>query len=751
MRNLLRRIVPSMFRRRLLLVGMLGACASTALVGQMIRLTVVDGDMWQQRAEAVLASRRVIPTARGSISDRFGRVLAEDRPTYNLTVWYPVITGRWVHDRAEEAARRANRHVWPELDYSARERLVGQHQPVFEAQLDQLWRVVCDLGGIGTEELDARKATVIERVRVMSSVVWVGRMRRRQSSRTEATVRLADVAQPLSEQLARYAILDALDSKVIIEIRRLIANAEGDPNSVWRHVAVEPSKQRVYPYETISVSLDESELPAGLARNGTRELTVEDVGRHFLGAMRVWNDNVAWPRTRPFSSDDLGGYLPGDRIGYWGIERSLETHLRGSRGQAIKMLDHGTEQRIEPRRGADVILAIDIHLQARIQALMDPAVGLTRGQTWHSRLPSELLGQPLNGTAVVLEVNSGEVLAAVSMPPISVRQLQDQPQAIWNDAIHQPFLNRPVARPYQPGSILKPLVLAAAFTDGKLGLSETIECTGALDPQTPEKLRCWLYKLYYPSVHDHLDGPEAIARSCNIFFYTLGRRLGPQRLTQWYRAFGFGQRSGCGLVEEVGGDLPTLRSEADRNRPVKQFEAILMAVGQGPVRTTALQIASAYAALARGGYVLPPTFVKEPTEPERSHGYKDLNLDPRGLALVMDGLEQAVNSPHGTANHLGDSDEPIFTIEGVHIFGKTGTAESVPLRIDSNGDGRITSIDHRVRSADHAWFVGLVQRPDSPRPDFAIAVVMEYTGSGGAIAGPVSNHVLYALRAEGYL
>ena len=420
-------------------------------------------------------------------------------------------------------------------------------------------------------------------------------------------------------------------------------------------------------------------------------------------------------------------------------------------------LDLDQQERREPVAGDDVVLTVDIQLQGRIQAIMDPQFGLMKVQAWHSNHPSQdplvpQYGQPLNGAAVVLDVANSYVLAAVSMPAFSLKQMNENPSSVWGDKVNQPFLNRPVARAYQPGSTVKPLVLAAAVTDRKVGYDQKITCAGHLDPDANDRYRCWIYKLYN-SVHGPLGASESLARSCNIFFYTTGKRLGAQRLVGWYDQLGLGKVTGCGLSEEVGGDLPDLsRSDSPYAAGFSAADAIFMAIGQGPVRWTVLQAASSYATLARGGYAINPTFVMV-GQPGRPQMGRDLGLDPHGVELAMRGLDDAVNRRYGTTHGLSLLDhEPIFNIPGVHLYGKSGTAQGVPLWVDTDGDGRFTrEVDRIARRGDHAWVMCLVQRPGSIRPDYVVAVVVEYGGSGGAVAGPVVNQILHAMRAEGYL
>jgi len=760
----IRQIVPSMFHRRLWLLLGLALAVVLVLGAQLTRLTTTQAKVWQQKAQGVLTQRRLIPTVRGRVLDNQMRILALDEPTFDITVNYPVITGDWAYEQAQRSAYRANKQHWEELRDDDRDQLITEYKHGYDQQVEDMWAQLARIGGIERSKLDRQRATIIRRVKQTASSVWIRRLRRR-AAELDEPVSLTDVAQPISEQLAPHAILTHIDQATSIQVQQLIAKAAHQPGGgVWQRVHIEPSRHRRYPFDTMTVLVDRSTLPRPLRQESPVQVTVHGVGGHIIGALRgIWKqDTDSRPYRRTDSQGqsviDLGGYLPGDRVGRWGIEKSQEHWLRGQRGQVVKHLDLDVHDRIEPTAGQDVALSIDIRLQAQVQAIMDPAIGLMKVQPWHRSKPSlhplhPQAGQALNGAAVVLDIASGQVLAAVTMPGFGLEQLRDDPQSVWGNEIDQPYLNRPVARLYQPGSIVKPFVLAAAVTDHQLQPTETITCNGHLDPDNPNRYRCWIYK-GYNRTHGPLAGPEAIARSCNIFFYTLGRQFGAYRLVQWYDRLGLSRTFGCGLDEEVAGQIPDL-SQADHTptrgfRGLNESDAIFMAIGQGPIRWTALQAANCYATLARGGVIINPTFVVG--EQRSARPTTDLHLSPVGLEMVMSGLKLAVDQRYGTANHLpGPGHELIFNVPGLRVYAKSGTAQGVPLRIDSDSDGKITSRDDIVRQGDHAWVVCLAGRAGSIHPDFVVVVVVEFGGSGATVAGPVVNQILHAMRARGYL
>jgi penicillin-binding protein 2 len=763
MRNFLRRRIPSMFKRRLVLLATAMTVGTLLLLGQLSLLTLVQAKSHRKEIAQALRQRKLIPTERGSVIDRHGRMLAISHAGYDVAVRYPVISGAWAYARARSAAYKQNRLIWPELSRPQREQLISTYEPDYERKVEQLWQTLCLLGHFDRVRLDEKNTSIKRRVQSIASEVWLKRLER-QTAEMDEPVNFTDVDEPIGEHVAAHALIRDVDQQGLLRIQELIGASDQDSDSVWKQVSLKASKHRKYPLETMTLLIDRSTFPGPLKSNEPYEAEVRGVGLHIIGGMGpAYKEDVErrpfmLPKPEKQDPGDMGGILAGDRVGRRGVEKSMEYVLRGLRGMSIDKLDTRQQERLEPMPGQSVVLTIDIRLQARIKAVMDPKMGLLQRQRWHSsHVKEEDLGKSLNGAAVVLDVASGQVLAAVSMPGYSLEQMRKFPSSVFKDEVNKPYLFRPTGSIkggiFQPGSVLKPLVLAASITDQVMGVDEHITCNGYLgypDKRKSNRLRCWIYR-HYNSTHGPLLGDEAISRSCNPFFYTLGRDMGAQRLVWWYDQFGLGRRTHCGLPE-ARGELPKLDPDGARTRGFSRGDGILMAIGQGPVRWTPLQAANAFATLARGGYSLSPTFIMSPSVAHQERESRDLGLDPQGLELVLKGMEGATNKRYGTAHHIALLNrEKIFNVPNVKVYGKSGTATAVPLRIDSDKDGRITSRDKIVAEGDHAWFIGLAQKPRSARPDYVIAVVVEFAGSGGAVSGPIANQIMHALRAEGYL
>ena len=759
--NPIRRLVPSMFHRRLLMLAMFMLLIGLLLTLRMTYMTAVQVSDWRKIAESRLTVTTVIPTVRGRILDRHGRVLAADAPAYDVAVHYKVISDQWPYKTAYSHARKQYKKNWYDYSASQREERTAEFLPVYQKQVDDMWELLARLGDISPAELDDVKSGVLQKVARLKSYLW-SRWQKKAEQDSNTPVALADVAADIMEERDYHSVVFALTPQNRLHLQQIITQAYDDKTSIWRWVKLVDSTTRSYPLDELIIQVDRSLFPTPL-RGGNEpmiEIETAGVGTHLIGNIRrLWKKDDLPPFTHKDETGkwviDFAGYRPMDKIGAWGIEKQMEKTLRGQRGQRIVNRENGEVQVREPIAGKDVRLSIDIQLQARIQALMshDSRVGLMRQQPWHAKdMIESNMGKPLNGAAVVLEIASGQVLAAVSVPGYSRRDLKEKPSSFWTSnwaRTNQPLIYRPIAMSYPPGSTMKPVVLAAAYSAGVVSLGSPITCEGALDMNNPQRSRCWIYKASMVG-HGPLIGHDAIGVSCNVYFYTLGQRFGIKRLTQWYDQFGLGKRTDCGLTPEHAGHLPKLDSQGQlMNNNLGVHDAIQLSIGQGPVEWTPLQCANVYATLARGGRSLQPTFVIDSQQVQESH---QIDLDAAGLKDVFRGMYQSVNDRRGSSNHLVKlNGEKVFNITDVTIRGKTGTATAPARWIDDNQDRKIQSYEVTKEPGDHAWFVGLVYLKNNRKPSYVVAVVVEYAGSGGAVSGPIANQIFWALRQEGYL
>ncbi|MBX3390308.1 MAG: hypothetical protein KF691_12740 [Phycisphaeraceae bacterium] len=791
-------LIPRMFHRRLLIIMSLVFVGLAFPLVQTARLTTTRHAELLRAAESRLVTRQWTPSVRGNILDRKGRILAQDRPSYDVAIGYDVLKGTWAAKKAEELAR-GNRAQWSESGPGARKLLIERLTALLDARVESGMAELARVAAIDRGRLDALAKEAVGRVDQLYDAI---RDRRREDMIREAVKsagggpdrvltqeelrKIESVAsRPIAEQQRAVSVLKRIPDGTAFELQMIadgmielpgasdLLESVHDPDKLMISrlpgVRIIDTGDREYPLDSMTITLDKSRFPLPMRSDATVEVPVEGVAGHILGWMRgrvfredqerreiqIANDPVFAARVLTSGGVDRGEYREHDRVGSSGIEASMESRLRGLRGLRTQHLDRISQpdaiEMLPASVGSSVPLTIDAMLQARVQAVMSPNAGLAVVQDWHGTPnPTMPVGTPLAGAAVVLDIDTGDILAMVSMPEVSRRLIKENPEQVFDDKINVPFLNRAIAKPYPPGSIVKPLILTGAAQHGNFLRGQTIECTGHLLPNEPNMLRCWIYKRFDQTHTEQLghalSDAEGIKVSCNIFFFTLGKRLGPEAIADVFREFGVTQTWNLGIGPEYPGSLQVYGNKRD----LTMGEAIQMGIGQGPVTWTPLHAADAYATIARSGVRVTPRIVADAPRAAPV----DLNLPAWAVQDAMEGLAGSVGEDLGTGNHLSIDGirDPIFNIPGVRVLGKTGTAAAPDLKFgdSADDDGIGPGPNDVVRSGDHSWFVVLVGRPNE-RPKYVVSVVMEYAGSGGKVSGPIVNQIIQALRDEGYL
>jgi len=382
-------------------------------------------------------------------------------------------------------------------------------------------------------------------------------------------------------------------------------------------------------------------------------------------------------------------YLRGDLIGSAGVETLLEGLLRGRAGHQVVRIDRNgraveiVEER-NPRHGSEVKLTIESSLQ-------DAGYSALEGRV---------------GACVLLEVGTGRVLCLASTPTCDVASFRESYLELIADP-RRPLSNRAFRPPLPiyPGSTFKVVVAIAGLSEGAVDLSTTFHCEGSLRPAEPNRFKCL-------GVHGDISLERAIAESCNVYFYRLGEKLGPEILTKWARNFGFGSKTGIELPD-LSGRIDPL----DKRPGWLPGEICHFAIGQNVIDVTPLQVARMMAVIPQNGVLVTPTLILEVDgKPSLPGERQDLGLDPRILATMKGALESVVTRGTARSTELGR----------FRASGKTGTAQ----------------VDNR---RDQTWFVGYVPREE---PRVVVAVVIEDAEAGSSTtAAPVAVKLLEAWRA----
>jgi penicillin-binding protein 2 len=409
------------------------------------------------------------------------------------------------------------------------------------------------------------------------------------------------------------------------------------------------------------------------------------------------------------------GYRPGDLVGKSGIERKYEPSLKGVEGwEQIEInaqgLQLGSQAIRAPVPGADVVLTVDASLQRFVEeAFVDRA-----------------------GSVIVVDPDSGRILAMVSepgfdlnlfSPSITRRQWRD----LGHDPLH-PLENRSIRGLYSPASTFKIVTAAAALAENVVTPKTTFTCKGELE-LAGQRFRCWK-----PHGHGKVSLHRAIIESCDIYFYQLGLRLGGNRIARYASLCGLGKPTGLELPGELPGLIPTsawkLRTYGES---WKDGETLNLAIGQGYLVSTPIQMAMMTAALANGGNLLQPAIVRQIRAADGRIIFDHvpvlrwkIPLNDEERSLLHDAMIGVVSEKGGTGKKC--------RIPGITVAGKTGTSQVIRHR---HRPAENMEVPYHERS--HAIFVAYVD--DMPKK-IAVVVVVEHGGGGGKSAAPLARKII---------
>ncbi len=454
-----------------------------------------------------------------------------------------------------------------------------------------------------------------------------------------------------------------------------------------------------------------------------REYPKGRLAAHVLGYTgEISEDEIA--------SDAFAGYDPTDVVGKAGAEKSFESVLQGDRGRRVLEVDaSGSPRRIisetDPEPGRDVVLTIDAKAQAVAEKALAEAI---------KDAHKDKYTKANAGAAVALDVRTGEVLAMASLPTydptiflngISTKEWQ----SLTSTDSAYPLTNRALMAQYPPASTFKAFTGLAGLQDGMTRQWATYQCNGKWTGMGDQWSKwCWDH-----GGHGNESFMAGIADSCDTVFYEIGYAFYKdkgEKLQKFARQFGYGQKTGIDLPGEVDGRVPDAAWKKKYNEDYPEYQRWLpgdtvnMAIGQGDMLVTPLQVAATYSGIANGGKVMRPHVLKSvldadlkpvrSTEPEVAFAPK---VSKANVAIMRSALENVTTD--GTA-------KAVFRGFDTPVAGKTGTAQ-------------VAGKD------DYAWFVGYAP---ADKPKYLVAVVVEQGGHGGSVAGPAARQILAALLGE---
>ena len=404
-----------------------------------------------------------------------------------------------------------------------------------------------------------------------------------------------------------------------------------------------------------------------------------------------------------------GKLRPGDFAGKTGLEKQYNDLLMGTDGMRRVIVNSvgkevGRLSTQEAIPGKQITLTIDYDLQ---------------------KVAEESLGER-PGAVVAMDPRNGEILAMVSRPTpdpndFAIQVSKEEWRRLNEDPLH-PLLNRAIQAQLAPGSVFK-IITATAMLEDKIPPENfTTFCPGYATFYG-RQFKCYIYSAKSgPRAHGVLSLHDAILKSCDIFFYNVGMRLGIDRLSFFAKKFGLGQRTGIDLPSEEPGLMPS--SEwVDRvfHRKWYAGETISVAIGQGAITTTPLQLARTIGGIASGGVFKQPHLLMG----MQNVGEEKFSISEPTIEKITDAMYGVVNEPGGTGTRL--------KLTGVELSGKSGTAQVI-------GYSTRDRVGKQKKFEDNAWFVGYAPKRN---PEIVVAVLVQESGQhGGEASGPVVRDII---------
>jgi penicillin-binding protein 2 len=431
-------------------------------------------------------------------------------------------------------------------------------------------------------------------------------------------------------------------------------------------------------------------------------------------------------------AEELPDYSLGDIVGKAGVEATYDKVLQGEKGyQRLEVDSMGRVRRVieegEPRAGKDVVLTLDADIQKVAEKALGDALDEAHRQNYKNARA---------GAAVVMDVKTGAILAMASAPTYDPTEflggISDADwQALTAKNSEYPLNNRAIMAAYPPASTFKVVTGTAGLQYKVTGAWTTFNCPGRWEGMGKQWAKwCWNH-----AGHGNISFTAGIEQSCDTVFYEIGKTFYDRRkeeLQQFSRSMGLGSKTGVDLPGEVPGRVPDAAWKKAYNKLYPEYQQWLpgdtvnMAIGQGDLLVTPLQLTSIYAALGNGGQVMRPHVLKsvlgadgQPTKEVAPEVAYDPGITQANLAIMKRALVDVTTSGTGAA---------VFRGFKYQVAGKTGTAQ-------------VTNKD------DFAWFACYAP---ADKPRYAVVVVVEQGGHGGSVAGPAARQILSKLFSVSY-
>ncbi len=510
------------------------------------------------------------------------------------------------------------------------------------------------------------------------------------------------------------------------EILDILDAAKGQPRFLPIKIKQDLSKEELAVIESHKLDLPGANIQVDIKRTNL----YQDLASHLMGYIGEVNPTEL-PRLNKIIGQDGILYKMGDVTGKSGLEARWESTLRGIDGEDYMEVDAFGHRRkasesiageLKDKQsipGKNIILTIDQDLQvAALEAF------------------KKLFGDKKIGAVIALNPKTGEILASVSQPSFDPTEFsRGISSQRWNELLNNefhPLRDKTIQDHYSPGSTFKAITAIAGLEEGAIDINSTVSCTGGY------KFGNRTYGCWKKTGHGTVNVVQALAQSCDVFFYKLGQKIGIDMIAKYAKMLGLGTKTGINLAHEEVGLVPTEAWKKQRfNQEWNPGETLSNAIGQSYMLTTPLQLANAYAAIGSGALYRPHVVkyiesvdgrILKEYQPEH---ITKVTLSKKTLDIVHQGLFNVVNDPHGTTYSN--------RIPGLDVAGKTGTTQVIGL---PQGKGKNIKCENMpFIQRDNGLFAAFAPADD---PVIAVAVVTEHSCHGATGAAPIAMQIIKA-------
>ena len=673
LKSKLEKIMEILENRELVLSFILCIIALVFLI-QLFNLQVINGVSYREQAENKIVRTESIAASRGEIYDRNGVLLATNRLTYDVEIY-----------RTKVGIENTNEAIKKLVD-------------IIERNGDKIYSTFpCNASGDNFSE------EYLNNTELRNSFL--------KSIKLDENATYQDVLNYYSK---KYAVED-YDFKDKINVIKVKYEANLNGYSLFNGVVISKdiSKNSVAQIEELKSEL----YGVNIISVPQRYYVSDNFACHIIGYVSKIN-------TDEYNNSKDEGYTINSMIGKSGIEESMEKYLKGVDGVKKVVTDSlgnvSSEQIItEASSGKDVTLTIDY----RIQNVVENALKNTLWNLQTGGYGKEPIYEAQSGSCVVLDVETGEVLAIASYPEYNINSFVDGiSSSEWNSLIsdaQKPMFNRAISGTYSPGSTYKMLMGIAGLESGGIYVDEYYTDPG--EYPYAYKPKCWIYTAHQIT-HGAINLAGALKGSCNCYFYEVGRRIGIANIVEWAKNFGLGSKTGIELSGEAMGNIA-----GDGATEWSLGDTLSASIGQNTNLFTPIQLANYISTIANGGTLNKVSLIKNVGDDINSVPLSELanytkeftgvDFQPRNLEIDPSYINAIKEGMYAVTTENGGTAADIFADSRVEVAGKTGTAQV-------------------ASGANNAIFVGFAPYNN---PKIAVVAIVEHGGEGYYLANMVKE------------